>query len=438
VSKTSYSNRSFQLPMLLLSFVYINNHQYQKLVHYQNKTHMPTTQKLWTASFISACIGNFLLFFSFYLLVPIFPLYLADQFEASKSMIGILLSSYTLAALFIRPFAGFVLDIVYRKPIYLAAFFLFVITFIGYPLVNSLGLFLFFRILHGFTFGFVTTAGNSLIVDVTPSERRGEGLGFFGVSNTLAMAFGPMTALYMHDFFDYNTLFYTAIATGIIGLIFASMIKAPRKTPTPTKNYLAWDRFFLFKGLNAGFALLLMGIPYGIIVTYIALYGNELGIKNGIGLFFTLMAVGLTLSRFVSGKMVDNGKMMQVVSWGTAISVLSFAMLAMVKLTTSYTLILTVFYLSSFIMGIGYGLLFPAYNTLFVNLAPNNRRATASSTYMTSWDLGIGAGLIVGGMLADKFGGFQITFILSSAVSFLSLVFFVKIAGPHFSKNKLR
>lgn len=399
---------------------------------------MPSNQKLWTASFISACIGNFLLFFSFYLLVPIFPLYLAEQLEASKSMIGILLASYTIAALLIRPFAGFVLDIVYRKPVYVAAFFLFVISFIGYPLVNSLGFFLFIRVLHGFTFGFVTTAGNSLIVDVTPAERRGEGLGFFGVSNTLAMAFGPMTALYMHDYFDYNTLFYTAIASGLVGLIFASLIKAPRKTPNSTKNYLTWDRFFLFKGINAGFALFLMGIPYGIIVTYIALYGIELGINSGIGLFFTLMAVGLTLSRFVSGKMVDNGKMYQVVCWGTAVSVLSFIMLALVKFTTTHTLILTVFYVSSFIMGIGYGLLFPAYNTLFVNLAPNNRRATASSTYMTSWDLGIGIGLIAGGWLADKYGGFQLAFFLSAAVAFMSLIFFAKIAGPHFSKNKLR
>lgn len=399
---------------------------------------MSTSQKLWTGSFISACIGNFLLFFSFYLLVPIFPLFLSEELNANNAIIGVLLSSYTLAALFIRPFAGFILDIVYRKPIYLLAFFLFVISFIGYPLVHTLGLFLFIRILHGFTFGFVTTAGNSLIVDVTPSERRGEGLGFFGVSNTLAMAFGPMTALYMHDFFDYDVLFYTAIVAGLIGFVFASMIKAPRKTPNKSQNYLAWDRFFLFKGMNAGFSLLLMGIPYGIIVTYIALYGSELGIKSGVGLFFTLMAVGLTASRFISGKMVDNGKMHQVVCWGTAFSILSFALLTVIKLSTAENLTLMLFYTSSFIMGIGYGLLFPAYNTLFVNLAPNNRRATASSTYMTSWDLGIGVGVIMGGTLADKFGGFQFTYLLSTIAASISLLYFAKIASPHFSKNKLR
>ncbi len=304
---------------------------------------MTSTDKLWTTSFISACIGNFLLFFAFYLLVPIFPLYLIDEHEASKSLIGILLSSYTLAALLIRPFAGFVLDMVYRKPIYLAAFFLFVVTFVGYPLANSIGIFLFFRILHGFTFGFVTTAGNSLIVDVTPAERRGEGLGFFGVANTIAMAVGPMTGLYLHDYYSYDVIFYMAIGAGLVGFIFASMIKAENKS-SKTSQPVAWDRFFLFKGFNAGFALLLMGIPYGMIVTYIALYGREIGISSGIGMFFTFMAIGLTISRFISGNMVDRGKLVQVITWGTALSLLSFVMLAALKFIDNSIALLIFFY----------------------------------------------------------------------------------------------
>jgi MFS family permease len=398
---------------------------------------MEINNKLWTSSFISACIGNFLLFFSFYLLVPIFPLYLIDEHAASKSLIGILLASYTIAALLIRPFAGFVLDMVYRKPIYLAAFFLFVVTFVGYPLANSVGLFLFFRVLHGFTFGFVTTAGNSLIVDVTPAERRGEGLGFFGVANTIAMAVGPMTGLYLHDYYSYDVIFYTAIGSGLVGFIFASMIKAENKS-SKTSQPIAWDRFFLFKGFNAGFALLLMGIPYGMIVTYIALYGREIGIKSGIGLFFSFMAVGLTISRFFSGRLVDQGKLVPVITWGTALSLLSFVMLATLKVIDNNHIVLIMFYIVSLLMGVGYGLIFPAYNTLFVNLAPNNRRATASSTYMTSWDIGIGLGLISGGWLADSGGGLSLAYLAGGFIAGISCLFFAKIAGPHFNRNKLR
>lgn len=398
---------------------------------------MPETNKLWTKSFVAACIGNFLLFFAFYLLVPVFPLYLIDEFAASKSLIGVLLSSYTIAALMIRPFAGFVLDMVYRKPVYLIAFFLFVVTFVGYPIANSIGLFLFFRILHGFTFGFVTTAGNSLIVDVTPAARRGEGLGFFGVANTIAMAVGPMTGLYLHDYYSYDVIFYTAISTGLLGFIFASMIKADRK-PIKKEENIALDRFFLIAGFRAGLALLLMGIPYGMVVTYIAIFGKEVGVSSGVGLFFTFMAIGLTISRFFSGRMVDRGKLIQVIVWGTALSALSFLLLPALKTINNQLIIIALFYFISLIMGIGYGMIFPAYNTLFVNLAPNNRRATASSTYMTSWDIGIGLGLVTGGILADSANGLQFAYLCGAIIAFVSMVYFSKIAGPHFAKNKLR
>ena len=287
---------------------------------------------LWTKSFISACIGNFLLFFAFYLLVPVFPLYLIEKYDASKALVGVILSSYTIAALLIRPFAGFVLDMLYRRPLYLAAYVLFVLTFVGYPLAHTIGLFLFFRILHGFTFGFVTTAGNSLIIDIMPASRRGEGLGYFGIANNLAMAVGPMAGLMLHDVVSFDFIFYTAIATGLTGFAFAMNIKSENLADKRNKQPVAFDRFFLFKGINAGFSLLLMGIPYGMAVTYISLYGRQVGLTSGIGMFFSLMAVGLTFSRLFGGKMVDKGKVNAVINWGTLLCVIGFAMLTSLHL----------------------------------------------------------------------------------------------------------
>ncbi|MEI7504962.1 MAG: MFS transporter, partial [Paludibacter sp.] len=311
--------------------------------------------KLWTQSFVSACVGNFLLFFAFYLLVPIFPLYLMEKFHTSKSLVGVILSSYTVAALLIRPFAGFVLDMFNRKPIYLVAFFLFVLTFVGYPLANIIGMFLFYRILHGFTFGFVTTAGNSLIVDIMPASRRGEGLGYFGVANNLAMAVGPMTSLFMHDYYSYDAIFYTAIGTGFVGLLFAFTIKSKNMADRSVKQPMAFDRFFLFKGFHAGWTLLLIGIPYGMVVTYIAIYGKELGIHSGVGIFFTLMAIGLTGSRLVGGKMVDKGKLVAVIAYGTGICLVAFFALAAInQIQNNNTLVVVLFYSISLLLGVGY------------------------------------------------------------------------------------
>ncbi len=398
---------------------------------------MEIKDKLWTTSFINASIGNFLLFFAFYLLVPVFPLYLIEKYDSTKSMVGIVLSSYTLAALVIRPFAGFFLDLLYRRPLYIISYFLFILTFIGYPLAHVLGLFLFVRILHGFTFGLVTTAANSLIIDIMPASRRGEGLGYFGVANNLAMAVGPMTGLLMHDRFSFDSIFYTAIITGFVGFLFANTIKAENLSDRQNKQPLAFDRFFLFKGINAGISLLLMGVPYGMAVTYIAIYGKEIGLTSSVGYFFSLMAVGLVVSRLFGGKQVDKGNVVKVISWGTLLCFIGFAMLSSLILFNDPLIVTILFYIISVIIGFGYGMLFPAYNALFVQLAPHNRRATASSTYMTSWDVGIGFGLIFGGIIADKSGSLGFSFMVGALAVSASLVFFIRIASPHYLKNKL-
>lgn len=398
-------------------------------------------ERLWTASFLSACAGNFLLFFAFYLLIPIFPLYLIDTFDASKSLVGVVLSSYTLAALFVRPFSGFLLDLFRRKPQYLIAFLLFVLTFIGYPLVTTVNLFLLVRVLHGASFGFVTTAGNSLVVDILPASRRGEGLGFFGVANNLAMVVGPMTSLLMHERgVDYKYIFYLSILAGLIGFIFAMLIKVDKPFEPNKERIRGFDRFFLFKGFKAGVTLLLTGVPYGMFMTYLAIYGKELGIDAGLGLFFSLLAVGMITSRLFSGKMVDRGRLNKAIEYGLLVSFAGLLLLASLQRINMYNhqLVNVLFFLIPVILGFGYGLTFPAYNTLFVNLAPNNRRATASSTFMTSWDLGVGSGLILGGRFADSQGGLPLAFLVGTLMVLFSYVYFVKSAGPHFLRNKLR
>jgi len=396
--------------------------------------------RLWTQSFISACTSNFLLFFAFYLLLPILPLYLIEEFHTSKSYVGIILSCYTLAALLIRPLAGFILDMFSRKPIYTIAYFFFILSFIGYPLASVVSMFLFLRIVHGFTFGMVTTAGNSLIVDIMPASRRGEGLGYFGVANNLAMAIGPMISLFMHDYYSFDTIFYTAIGSGLLGFLVVFTIKSDKTFVRSARQPIAFDRFFLLKGFYSGLSLLMLGIPYGMLTTYVAIYGKELGIKSGIGIFFSLMAAGLIGSRLFAGKLVDRGRLIPVIVYGTLVCLVGFFMLAGLRIVEIYNaqLIEWAFYFIAIVLGVGYGMLFPAYNTLFVNLAQNNRRATASSTYLTSWDLGVGFGLVLGGTLADAHGGLPLAYLVGAMTTGVSFLFFKRIAGPHFDRNKLR
>jgi MFS family permease len=398
------------------------------------------TDKLFTSSFIFASLGNFLLFMGFYLLMPVLPLYLIDAFGTPKSEIGLILASYTVAALAIRPFSGFLLDMFRRKPIYLLAYAFVVVFNIGYPLAQSILLFLLLRILHGLAFGMVTTAGNTLIVDIMPSSRRGEGLGYFGVANNLAMAIGPMTGLMLHEYYgSWNVIFMSAVGCGLLGFFFATRIKTTVK-PKSVREPLSFDRFFLLKGWKAGLCLLLLAIPYGMTTTYMALYAEEVGVSGNMGLFFSLMALGLIVSRTFAGSLVDKGKITQVIQTGAVVAMIAFFVFSSVgffKIVLGGDLARFGFYMVALLLGVGYGMLFPAYNTLFVDLAPHNRRATASSTYLTSWDVGIGLGLVLGGNIGEL-GGFKIAYLMGAIFVTLSVVLFAFVAAPHFQRNKFR
>ena len=163
-------------------------------------------ERLITPSYCFILSANFLLYFGFYLLMPVLPFYLTEVFDTGNAMIGIILSCYTMAALTIRPFSGYLLDTFARKPLYLLAFFVFTSIFAGYLLAGTLTLFTILRIVHGFAFGTVTVAGNTVVIDIMPSARRGEGLGYYGLANNMAMSVGPMVGLFLHDFYSFNVI----------------------------------------------------------------------------------------------------------------------------------------------------------------------------------------------------------------------------------------
>ncbi len=398
-----------------------------------NKPYRPP---LWTIRFLLACLANFSLFSGFYLLLPVLPLYLTDAFQAKISVVGIALSSYTVAALLIRPFSGFAMDFLPRKSLYLLTYLLFILVFPVYLLMHSLSLFILLRIWHGFTFGAVTTAGTTLVIDILPSERRGEGLGYFGVMNNLAMALGPMAGLYIYSHLGYRALFVTAFLLGLSGWMMATGIHAPKRKPVK-RPPLSLDRFFLLKGFLSGLVLLGIAIPYGMISSYVALLGNALDMGDRSGLFFVFLAIGLILSRTFSGHRVDQGFVTQMITLGISLVAPSLLVLSQAELIASLSPKAGSFLylLSAFFLGAGYGTVFPAFNALFVNLAPNHQRGTAVSTYLTSWDLGVGVGIFSGGLIYDK-AGISLSFLAGALSSAVAFILFINFAAGHYLRNK--
>lgn len=395
--------------------------------------------RLVTPGYCFILAANFLLYFGFWLLIPVLPFYLSEIFNAGNSTIGIILSCYTVAALCIRPFSGYFLDSFARKPLYLLAYFIFMTMFAGYIIAGSLVLFILFRIIHGVSFGMVTVGGNTVVIDIMPSSRRGEGLGYYGLSNNIAMAVGPMSGLFLHDAgMSYTTIFCCSLGSCIAGFICASLVKTPYKPPVK-REPISLDRFILLKGIPAGISLLLLSIPYGMTTNYVAMYAKEIGINATTGFFFTFMAVGMAISRIFSGKIVDKGKITQVISAGLYIVVFSFFLLSACVYIINWNSMACgiIFFAVALLLGVGFGIMFPAYNTLFVNLAPNNQRGTATSTYLTSWDVGIGIGMLTGGYIAEV-SSFDKAYLFGACLTIISMLYFNGKVTPHYHKNKLR
>lgn len=389
-------------------------------------------ERLWNSNYLKVWCANFMIFFSFMLLTPLLPSYLSDTFGADKQTIGIVLSGYTLTALFIRALSGYIVDSFPRRTVLIISYAFFALLFAGYIVAGSLVLFAIVRTLHGAPFGATTVSNSTVAIDVLHPTRRAEGIGYYGLSNNIATAISPTVALLIFGAYkSYDLLFWVAFITALIGLASTASVKLRDREIIKNNQPLSLDRFILLKGWRQGAAMICYAFSYGVLATYIAIYGQEeLGITGGTGLFFMLLALGLIMSRLVGGRKLREGKVTQNASIGIAVSLVGYFIFAAVHNYWGY-------YGAALIIGLGNGHMFPAFQTMFINLAPNSQRGTANSTLLVSWDIGIGLGILIGGIVAEHIS-YHATFWTAWGVNLLGVSIFYLFARKHFLQNKLR
>ena len=390
------------------------------------------TAKLWNANFIKVSAANFLLFFAFYLLMPLLPLYLNDTFHSTKDVIGAVLSGYTVAALIARPFSGFLVDTFPRKQVLLTCYFLFFIFFAGYLAAGSLLLFGIIRTLHGVPFGALTVANSTVAIDVLPSSRRTEGIGYYGLSNNLAMATGPTVAIYLFDWVgSYEVLFWAALIIAGIGLWVDATVKLKPRPLVQGKRALSLDRFFLVAGTLLFLNMVGFGYSYGVLSTYLAIYAKEtMGVTSSSGTFFLILAVGLMCSRLQGASALRKGRVVHNASMGMCISLVGYTLfVAMPNLWG--------FYGAAVLIGLGNGHMWPAFQNMMINLPSNAQRGTANSTILVAWDVGIGLGVIIGGVVAEHLG-YASAFWSGVAVNALAIVSYFAFSRSHYYRHRLR
>ncbi len=387
---------------------------------------------LWNSNYTKAWVSNFMIFFSFMLLTPLLPLYMSEEFGADKDLIGMVLSGYTLTALLVRPFSGYFVDSFPRKMVLLVSYFFFMALFAGYMVAGTVLLFAIVRTLHGFPFGATTVANSTVAIDVLHPTRRAEGIGYYGLSNNIATAIGPTVAILIYQAWEsYDLLFALSLLFALCGLIISATLKLPKKEIVKNKQKLSLDRFLLLKGWSLGIAMCCFSFSYGVLATYLAIYGKEeLGITGGTGLFFMILSIGLICSRLVGSRTLRKGKIVENASFGVMVSVFGYLLFAALHNLWGY-------YGAALIIGLGNGHMFPAFQTMFINLASHEQRGTANSTLLVSWDIGIGLGIMVGGFLAEHWGYYS-AFWGAWAVNLAGVIFFLSFARRQFLKYRLR
>lgn len=379
-----------------------------------------------------------MIFFSFMLIMPILPLYLSEEFGSGKHTIGVVLSGYTIMALLARMFSGYIVDTYNRKTVLLLSYGLFATFFLGYLIGGSLILFAIIRTLHGAPFGTVTVSNSTVAIDVLPAERRAEGIGYYGLSNNLATAISPTVGIYIYEVWgNFQAIFLLSFLMAAAGFLISKTVKhtPPSKIAAglvpPKKSPFSLDRFFLMKGWSVGLMLAMLSFSYGVLSTYLAIYAKEeLGMTQGAAAFFLILSVSLMVSRLTGNKSLRTGRVVHNATVGMCVSVFSYLAFAAIHNYWG-------FFGCAVILGLGNGHMFPAVQTMFVNLAPNNRRGTANSSMLTSWDVGVGAGVVVGG-IASELSGYDAAFWIAAIVNIIGVLFFFAYVRKTYNRNKLR
>ena len=357
---------------------------------------MTGTEKLWNKNYCKVMTANFSLFFAFYVLTPLLPLYLSEHFGATKDVIGLVLSGYTITALVFRPFSGYFVDSFPRKTVLMVCFSAFSIFFAGYLAASTLLLFTIVRTLHGGPFGGLTVANSTAAIDVLPSSRRTEGIGYYGLSNNLAMAVAPTIGIWIYQLTDsFEFLFWLALIVACGGWIVDATVVFPEKEIVRNKSKLSFDRFFLVRGWLLGLNMVAFGFSFGVLSNYLAIYGKEvMGITGGTGTYFMLCSLGLILSRLQGGKALRQGRLTFNAGSGMLISLIGYTLFILWPGPIGY-------YGSALLIGLGNGHMWPAFQNMTINVASNSQRGTANSTILVSWDIGMGLGILLGGIISE-------------------------------------
>lgn len=385
------------------------------------KTHQSRT-RIWTKDFLMIVIANLFIFLAFQMTIPTLPLYVRE-IGASERFIGLVVGIFTFSALLVRPKAGQWIDSKGRAPVFLIGLVILALSIYSLAVSFTILVLLVVRIVQGVGWGLSNTASGTVASDLVPRERRGEGLGYFGLSTNIALAVGPALGLLLVDYISFQWLFVICGSLTLIALLLALNVKYPKLEMHGDKekhHEVAPPRFDFVekKALPASILLLFITLAFGGIATFLPAFTFERGFESHyIQIYFIIYACALLITRLFAGQLYDRRGLAIVFVPGVIFIII--AMLLLAQLWNPAML-----FTAAVLYGLGFGSVQPALQAWAVNSSPNNRRGMVNATYFSAFDLGVGCGAILFGFVAEIFPYSAIYYLSAGSVT-ISLVLFI-------------
>ena len=380
-------------------------------------------QKLWNKNFLNVCLSSFFIFINFYLLTATMPIYVKNDLKGSATEVSLIISLYILGTVLLRPFSGKWADQFGRRKMSLIFLTIFIICNLAYFGTTAIVPLLIIRFINGFGFAVSTTSSSALAMDWIPSKRKGEGISYYSLFMSLAMVIGPALGLFLANNFHYDVVLATASFFAIASIVFSFFTEDKVSEKSRKEEVVEYKGIFKYvegRSIPASFSGFLLAFSYSSLISYVGLYCLEISLPQTAMFFFIVMATLIIIPRPLIGKLLDQKGPSFLVYPGLILMIIGLVVLT--QATNTFMVLL-----AAAIIGLGYGAVFPAFQTLSIAAAPANRAGTASATFFLLYDVGIGGGAFVFGIISAAVGYSNMYFSAAAIALITILAYFILI-----------
>ena len=373
--------------------------------------------ELWTKSFVIISLINFFIVLNFYLLIVIVAPYALQTFHSTLSQAGLAASIFVIGSVIGRLFSGKWIESVGRKKTLIIGTFLsFAMSLVYFDIYNLWVLFA-IRLIHGIAYGVAATATGTIVSHIIPKSRRGEGIGYYMLSVTLATAIGPFLGMLLNHHGSFNLIFSVCLISALLSIACALIIFVPEMQlnleQTEEMKGFKWSNFFESNAIPIAFICAIMYFCYSSILAFLTIYTKEIDLVEAASFFFIVYSVVILVSRPFTGRLFDvRGE--NITMYPAFISV----MLGMILLSQTYhsaTLLL-----AGAFLGFGMGIVQSCGQAIAVKLTPHHRLGLAISTFFIFADIAIGIGPFLLGYLIP-FMGYRGVYVAMSIIALLCI-----------------